>query len=115
MRRKLTAVFVTMAALAIPANALADGSPTGGSGTGAIGQAQVNDQVASTLQLAFSEAKATENAVNANTPSNVAGGNIATGASTADQAAGNNADADRLFADVMLSINAIASGLRTTG
>ena len=28
---------------------------------------------------------------------------------------GANADADRLFADVMLSINAIASGLRTTG
>jgi phosphoenolpyruvate carboxylase len=30
-------------------------------------------------------------------------------------AAGATADADRLFADVMLSINAIASGLRTTG
>jgi phosphoenolpyruvate carboxylase len=30
-------------------------------------------------------------------------------------AAGANSDADRLFADVMLSINAIASGLRTTG
>jgi phosphoenolpyruvate carboxylase len=30
-------------------------------------------------------------------------------------AAGANADTDRLFADVMLSINAIASGLRTTG
>jgi phosphoenolpyruvate carboxylase len=30
-------------------------------------------------------------------------------------AAGSNSDTDRLFADVMLSINAIASGLRTTG
>jgi phosphoenolpyruvate carboxylase len=30
-------------------------------------------------------------------------------------AAGATSDADRLFADVMVSINAIASGLRTTG
>jgi hypothetical protein len=50
--------------------------PSGGVGMGGDGQAQGNSQWAATLQDAQSQAKADQNAVNANTPSNTAGGDI---------------------------------------
>jgi hypothetical protein len=94
MRRKFIAVLVSVAALAVPATALADGNQTGNLGAGGTGQAQISDQVAKTLQLALSEAKATQDAVNANSPSNVAGGDVSTGANSADQTTGNNAESN---------------------
>jgi hypothetical protein len=52
------------------------GSGYGSSGQGGTGQFQGNSQWAATLQGAQSDAKAKQNAVNANTPSNTAGHDI---------------------------------------
>jgi hypothetical protein len=60
-------------------------------GCGSAGQAQLNYQQALTAQLAASEANAFQNAVNANVPVNIAGGNIIGGTSSANQTAGNGA------------------------
>ncbi len=49
----------------------------------------MSDQAALTAQLAASKAKADQNAVNANAPVNVAGGDINTGDNSANQLAGN--------------------------
>jgi hypothetical protein len=60
-------------------------------GCGGAGQAQINYQQALTAQLAASEANACQNAVNANVPVNIAGGDIIGGTSAANQTAGNGA------------------------
>jgi len=92
MRSKMIAAFVSVAALCVPATALADSSQGGNSGAGGAGQAQLSDQAAKTLQLALSQAKAKQNAVNTNAPVNVAGGDVSTGDNNANQTASNGAD-----------------------
>jgi len=90
MKLKLLVVAVIAGAFAWSvAPAAAD---TGGGG-GGPGAAQVGVQSASTGQLAGAAALSNQNAVNANTPSNTAGGNITTGPSSANQLASSNADA----------------------
>src|SRR5256714_1969515 len=76
----------------------ATGTQTGGSssclsGCGGAGQAQNIDQSALTKQNADADAKAKQNAVNANVPVSIAGGNVSGGSSSADQTATNSADA----------------------
>src|SRR5439155_1169386 len=76
----------------------ATGTQTGGSsscvsGCGGAGQAQTIDQSALTKQNADADAKAKQNAVNANVPVSIAGGNVSGGSSSADQTATNSADA----------------------
>ena len=90
MKLKLLVVAVIAGAFAWSvAPAAAD---TGGGG-GGPGAAQVGVQSASTGQLAGAAALSNQNAVNANTPSNTAGGNITTGPSSANQLASSSADA----------------------
>jgi hypothetical protein len=90
MKMKLLVVAVIAGAFAWSvAPAAAD---TGGGG-GGPGAAQVGVQSASTSQLAGAAALSNQNAVNANTPSNTAGGNVTTGPSSANQLAGSSADA----------------------
>jgi hypothetical protein len=90
MKLKLLVVAVIAGAFAWSvAPAAAD---TGGGG-GGPGAAQVGVQSASTGQLAGAAALSNQNAVNANTPSNTAGGNITTGPSSANQLASSDADA----------------------
>jgi hypothetical protein len=90
MKMKLLVVAVIAGAFAWSvAPAAAD---TGGGG-GGPGAAQVGVQSASTGQLAGAAALSNQNAVNANTPSNTAGGNITTGPSSANQLASSDADA----------------------
>src|SRR5205823_5484547 len=60
-------------------------------GCGGAGQAQFSNQGSLTAQLALSKALAGQNAVNANVPVNIAGGDIIGGDNTADQTAGNGA------------------------
>jgi hypothetical protein len=71
------------------------GSSNSGSGCsvgcGGSGQAQVSDQNALTGQLAASEATGKQNAVNANVPVNIAGGDISGGSNSANQTATNGA------------------------
>jgi hypothetical protein len=76
----------------------ATATQTGGSssclyGCGGSGQYQVVDQEAATLQLAHADADANQNAVNANTPVTIAGGNVTGGSSSANQGALNAAGA----------------------
>src|SRR5205823_2109564 len=76
----------------------ATGTQTGGSsscasGCGGAGQAQTIDQAAVTKQDANADAKAKQNAVNANVPVSIADGNVSGGSSSADQTATNAADA----------------------
>jgi hypothetical protein len=81
-------VAVVLAALAIAPAAFADGS-------GGPGGAQAGIQAASTVQGALGVALSHQNAVNANVPVNIAGGNItAAGSSTATQTATSSANAD---------------------
>jgi len=88
MKSKLIAVAVIVCAFMwAVAPAMAD---TGGGGAGA---AQIGLQNASTDQLAAAAALSNQNAVNANTPANVAGGNITSGPSSANQYADSNAEA----------------------
>ena len=88
MRSKSIAAVVSALALALPASAMAS------SGSGGAGQAQANNQWAETIQTAESQAKAAQNAVNSNAPVNVAGGNIYSGPSSANQFAVSKADAN---------------------
>ena len=60
-------------------------------GCGGAGQAQLSGQSALTLQAALSGASAKQNAVNANVPVNIAGGDISGGANSANQTATNGA------------------------
>ncbi len=78
---------------------LASAEQTGGSssckyGCGGSGQYQEIGQAASTEQDADADADADQNAVNANVPVNIAGDDITTGDSSANQIAVNEADAD---------------------
>ena len=77
----------------------ANASQTGGSsscvsGCGGAGQAQEVDQSALTKQDASATATAPQDAVNANVPVSIAGGNVAGGSSSATQTADNSAKGD---------------------
>src|SRR4029077_19666449 len=77
----------------------ANATQTGGSssctsGCGGAGQAQTIDQSALTNQNASADAAAQQNAVNANVPVSIAGGDVSGGSSSADQTAKNTGDAD---------------------
>ena len=61
-------------------------------GSGGSGQAQKSSQAAKTLQLAGSTGHAKQNAVNGNSPSNSAGGDVNTGDNSASQTATNSGD-----------------------
>jgi hypothetical protein len=61
-------------------------------GCGGNGQAQISSQQSLTLQAALSSAHANQNAVNANVPVNIAGGDVSTGDNSANQTATNSAD-----------------------
>ena len=63
-------------------------------GCGGPGGFQLGVQKADTKQLALGLAKSDQNAVNANVPVSIAGGNISAGPSTATQTATSSADAD---------------------
>src|SRR5262245_45586308 len=70
------------------------GDPSCSIGCGGAGGAQIGIQKADTQQWAFAFGLSDQNAVNANTPVNVAGGNIYSGPSSANQLAVSKADAD---------------------
>ena len=84
MRSKLIAAGVSVAALVLPASAMAQG--------GGYGQAQFNTQEATTLQAALSHADANQNGVNTNAPVNVAGGDVRSGDNSANQNLSNDAN-----------------------
>ena len=86
MKAKLLSVAVVLAALALAPSALADSGGAGGFQAGA--------QSASTGQAALGAAVSNQNAVNANVPVSVAGGNFASGPSSATQAATSSATTD---------------------
>jgi hypothetical protein len=88
MKAKLLSVAVALVALAAAPPALAD------SGSGGSGGAQAGVQSASTGQAAVGVAKSDQNAVNANVPVNIAGGNVTAGTSNATQNASSNATAN---------------------
>jgi trimeric autotransporter adhesin len=90
MKSKLLVVAVVAGAFAW---AVAPAAADTGGGSGGPGAAQVGVQSASTGQLAAAAAISNQNAVNANTPSNTAGGNITSGPSSANQLAKSDADA----------------------
>src|ERR671937_1854614 len=91
MRAKLLSVAVALVALAAaPAPALAGG----GGGSGGSGGFQAGLQSADTQQAAAGIAKSDQNAVNANVPVSVAGGNVNSGDSSANQAATSTATTD---------------------
>jgi hypothetical protein len=87
MKAKLLCVAVALVALATASPALADGS-------GGSGGAQAGAQNASTNQGALGIAASNQNAVNANVPVSIAGGNVSAGPSTANQNATSTATAD---------------------
>src|SRR5436190_1267466 len=63
-------------------------------GCGGAGAAQIGAQLAETNQNAGALAVSDQNAVNANTPANVAGGNVTSGPSSANQTANSEAEAN---------------------
>ena len=88
MKSKLLAVAVVVVALAwAVAPAAAD---TGGGGAGAL---QAGVQQAATNQQAGAAAISKQDATNANTPVNIAGGNVTAGPSSANQLANSEAEA----------------------
>jgi hypothetical protein len=86
MKTKLLSVAVVLVALATAAPAFADSGGSGGF--------QAGLQSATTGQAAVGAALSTQNAVNANVPVSIAGGNISSGPSTATQTASSSANAD---------------------
>src|SRR5207245_10656999 len=62
-------------------------------GCGGAGAAQIGAQLSDTNQKADAKAVSDQNAVNANVPVNVAGGNITSGPSSANQLANSEAEA----------------------
>ena len=87
MKAKLLSVAVALVALAAaPAQAFAD--------SGAPGGFQAGVQSANTGQAAGGLAISHQNAVNANVPVSIAGGNVSSGPSSATQTATSNANAD---------------------
>src|SRR5881227_3786782 len=88
MKLKLLAVVAVVGALAwAVAPAAAD---TGGGGAGAL---QAGVQQAATNQQAGAAAISKQDATNANTPANIAGGNLTAGPSSANQLANSEAEA----------------------
>src|SRR5690349_9924687 len=87
MKAKLLSVAVALVALATASPALADGS-------GGSGGFQAGAQNASTNQGALGIAASHQNAVNANVPVSIAGGNVSSGPSTATQNATSTATTD---------------------
>src|SRR3954453_19197278 len=69
------------------------GSGSCSAGCGGAGAAQIGAQLSDTNQKADSLAASDQNAVNANVPVNVAGGNITSGPSSANQLANSQAEA----------------------
>jgi hypothetical protein len=88
MKAKLLSVAVALVALATASPALAD------AGSGGSGGFQAGVQNASTNQGAVGIASSNQNAVNANVPVSIAGGNVSAGPSTATQNATSSATAD---------------------
>jgi hypothetical protein len=86
MRLKLLSMAVALVALATAAPALADGGGTGG--------AQAGLQGSTTTQTAVGAALSNQNAVNANVPVSIAGGNVTGGPSSATQTATSSASTD---------------------
>src|SRR6476469_6109181 len=86
MKAKLLSVAVALLALWVVPSAFADSGGSGGFQAGA--------QSASTNQAALGAAASYQNAVNANVPVSIAGGNITSGPSSATQTATSNATTD---------------------
>jgi len=84
MKAKLVSVAVVLAALAVAAPAFADSGGSGGF--------QAGVQSANTGQAAVGAAVSTQNAVNANVPVSIAGGNVTVGPSSATQTATSSAN-----------------------
>jgi hypothetical protein len=84
MTKKLCAIAVVVGALTWATPAMA------GVGSGGAGAAQIGAQIADTQQGAVATATSKQNAVNANVPVSIAGGNVTAGPSSATQ----NADSD---------------------
>ena len=74
MKSRFIAAAISIAALAMPATAMAGGNKGGPAGLGGVGQAQLAGQSAVTLQGALSSGHAQQNAVNTNAPVTVGGG-----------------------------------------
>jgi hypothetical protein len=88
MSKKLCAVAAAVGALAWAGPAMASG------GGGGPGGSQVGIQAANTQQWADSTAVSAQNAVNANVPVTIAGGDVSSGASTATQNADSHASSE---------------------
>src|SRR6476646_3828765 len=86
MKTKLLSVAVALFALWVVPSAFADSGGSGGFQAGA--------QSASTNQAALGAAASYQNAVNANVPVSIAGGNVSSGPSSASQTATSSASAD---------------------
>src|SRR6478672_510263 len=86
MKAKLLSVAVALLALWVVPSAFADSGGSGGFQAGA--------QSASTNQAALGAAKSDQNAVNANVPVSIAGGNVTSGPSSATQTATSDATTD---------------------
>jgi hypothetical protein len=86
MKTKLVSVAVVLIAFAMAAPAFAD--------SGGAGGFQAGLQSATTAQAAVGAALSTQNAVNANVPVSIAGGNVSSGPSTATQTATSSATTD---------------------
>ena len=87
MKAKLLSMAVALVALATAAPALADGG-------GGAGGAQAGLQGSTTTQTAVGAAFSNQNAVNANVPVSIAGGNVTSGPSSATQTATSDATTD---------------------
>ena len=87
MKAKLLSMAVALVALATAAPALADGG-------GGAGGAQAGLQSSTTTQTAVGAAFSNQNAVNANVPVSIAGGNVTSGPSSATQTATSDATTD---------------------
>jgi hypothetical protein len=87
MKAKLLSMAVALVALATAAPALADGG-------GGAGGAQAGLQSSTTTQTAVGAAFSNQNAVNANVPVSIAGGNVSAGPSSATQTATSSASTD---------------------
>ena len=87
MKAKLLSMAVALVALATAAPALADGG-------GGAGGAQAGLQGSTTTQAAVGAAFSNQNAVNANVPVSIAGGNVTAGPSSATQTATSDATTD---------------------
>jgi hypothetical protein len=91
MKAKLLSVSVALVALAAaPAPAIADS----GGGSGGAGGFQAGLQSATTQQAAAGIAVSNQNAVNANVPVSIAGGDVNSGDSSANQTATSTATTD---------------------